>query len=135
MVLFKWRDEYNVNIPSIDEQHKKLVAIINDLQVAMIDGKSQDVMKKIIDELVQYTKSHFTHEESLMSTYNYNDLSQHKKIHVDFIEKVTDFQVKFKEGKRLLSVEILNFLRDWLISHINGEDKKYASCLIEKGAR
>ncbi len=133
MALFEWKDDFNVYIMKIDLQHKSLVDMINKLHDAMISGKSNDVIGPVLNKLVDYAQEHFNTEENYFEIHNYPDTENHVKTHHAFVEKVVDFQQKFKDGKRLLSVDMLVFLKDWLINHINGEDKKYAPFLKSKG--
>ncbi len=133
MALFEWKDDFNVYILKIDSQHRTLVDMINELHDAMISGKSSEVMGAILNRLVSYAQEHFNTEENYFEIHGYPETDKHVKTHHAFVEKVVDFQEKFKEGKRLLSVEMLVFLKDWLINHINGEDKKYAPFLKSKG--
>ncbi|OHD13589.1 MAG: hemerythrin [Spirochaetes bacterium GWD1_27_9] len=133
MALFIWKDEYTVNIKKIDEQHQKLVSILNELHSAMLGAKANAILGKTLDELIDYTKTHFKAEEELMQRYNYSDFPTHKEAHKIFIDKVSDFQNEFKNGKKMISVEILFFLKDWLVTHINGVDKKYSKFLNDNG--
>lgn len=129
MSLITWNDSFSVKVPQIDLQHKKLVKIINDLHGAMRAGKGKDVMAPIIAELVNYTKEHFTFEESLLKKHNYKELGAHVTEHKNFVAKITDFQSKYDEGDLNLSLAVMNFLSDWLVKHIKGTDKKYSELL------
>ncbi len=135
MALMEWRESYSVGIPSIDEQHKKLVSLINELAEAMHNKKGKEVLKGIIDEMAKYAVYHFQTEEKYMKEFDFPGYDEHKKEHDSFVEKVKEFQKEYEEGKSLLTVEILMFLRDWLIKHILGTDKKYGPFLIEHGVR
>lgn len=134
MGLITWDDnKYSVGIASIDAQHKQLVELINKLHEAMMKGSSKAIIKDVIAELMNYTKTHFTYEEELMQKFSYGDYETHKKTHASFVERVFDFQEKYLKGEILLSIDIINFLRDWLIKHISGTDKKYTDFFISKG--
>jgi len=133
MSLMKWSSELSVNISEIDNQHKKLVDLINALHAAMISGKGKDVLEAIFSELIEYTKTHFSFEENLMGRHNYSDITSHKLAHKQLTEKVLGFYNDYKTGKIGLPVLIFSFLKDWLITHIAGTDKKYAPFLNAKG--
>ena len=133
MALITWDDSYNINIREIDRQHLKLVQIINDLNDAMREGKANDVLAKLLRELVSYTKTHFTNEEGYLERYGYPDLSAHKLKHVAFVNKISDFRDSFESGRLGVSIEIMKFLKDWLLTHIKGTDKKYVPFLVGKG--
>lgn len=133
MSLFVWSDRYSVGIKKIDDQHKVLVDILNELFEAMTQKKGEQAIAKIIRNLVGYTRSHFSTEEMLLKQYAYPDYDAHKKIHDEFVQKIDKFQKDFQAGKLSLTTEMSSFLRNWLINHISGEDKKYASFLQDKG--
>ena len=109
MSLMAWEDSYSVQIPIIDEQHKKLFTLINQLHDAMSKGKGNDVMGRVISELVSYTKTHFGMEEKLMQSKNYPDLKAHQAQHRKFVEKVEEFQKEFAQGKITVSNEVMLF--------------------------
>ncbi|MGV0952231.1 MAG: bacteriohemerythrin, partial [Azonexus sp.] len=133
MPLITWNDSYSVKIREIDRQHLKLVQIINDLNDAMQEGKANDVLAKILRELVSYTKTHFTAEEKYLEQYGYPDVSAHKRKHSDFVEKISELRDNFASGRLGVSIETMKFLMDWLLQHIKGADMKYAPFLAGKG--
>jgi hemerythrin len=133
MALIVWSNDLSVNIHSIDEQHKKLVALVNNLNDAMSSGKGQQIMGKILDDLVAYTKTHFATEERLMTTHTYPGYLIHKKEHDNLTQQVVSLHQDFKEGKPVITVALTSFLKDWLGKHIKGTDQKYSPFLINKG--
>ena len=133
MALFAWNNGYSVNVQEIDNQHKVLVDIINKLHDSMKVGKGKEVIGEILDELVTYTVFHFGHEEKLFSGNGYSDTNRHKAEHKKLIEQVQNLQNDFKSGKTLITMEIMNFLKDWLSNHIMVTDKKYSSYLNSNG--
>lgn len=133
MALFVWSDKYSVNIKGIDEQHKKLIGIINELHDAMIKGKSNDILSNVLQDLIDYTRVHFANEERIMNMHDYPDYTAHKAAHEDLLRQVTKFDKEFREGKFGLSIQIMNFLKDWLSKHILETDKKYSPFLNSKG--
>ena len=135
MDFVTWSDKFSVEIPSIDEQHKKLVAVINELYNAMKTGKTKEQMGKIVKDLVDYTKYHFSYEEKLMEKAGYKDIEEHKKQHVAFVEKITKTYDDYKNGKLIMSIDICNFLQDWLIHHIQGTDQKYSQIMVDSGLK
>jgi hemerythrin len=133
MALITWSDDLSVNIGSIDNQHKKLVALVNNLHDAMSTGKGQQALGKILDELIEYTKTHFVTEERLMTAHSYPGYLSHKKEHDGLTQQVLSVHRDFKSGKPVITVEIMRFLKDWLSTHIKGTDQKYGPFLISKG--
>jgi hemerythrin len=133
MDLLHWNDDLSVNIKEIDDQHKKLIDLLNTLHNAMSKGKSKEIMHEILTELVSYTKYHFETEENLMVKYNYFDRHSHRLEHEQFIQKVQRAVQDYKKGSILLSIEIITFLNDWVKNHILGTDKKYSNYLNTQG--
>lgn len=134
MGLFAWKPEYAVHIPVIDEQHKRLFEIADQLHTAMMAGKANDSLGRILDDLVAYTKGHFATEERLMSSHNYPDLVRHKAEHERLTGQVVQFQRNFEAGKVMMTVEMLTFLRNWLDKHIRGTDQRVGAFLNGKAA-
>lgn len=133
MAYLTWDDSYSVRVKEIDTQHKKLVEMINNLHDAMKQGKGKDVMTKVLKDLVDYAASHFATEEKYMTKFNYPQSSLHKSEHEKFVKQVLDFQNDFTAGKVAITLEVMNFLKDWLVKHILGTDKKYSSFFNEHG--
>ncbi len=133
MALINWDDKYSVKIKEIDNQHQKLVRLINLLHDAMKEGKGKQVVGKILNDLVDYTVFHFAYEEKLFDRYSYPGGQTHKLEHNDLVQKVKKYVNDFQSEKPILPMEVMNFLQNWLINHINGTDKKYSSFLIGKG--
>jgi hemerythrin len=125
MELIQWSEKYSVNNFLIDSQHKKLVSMINLLHDSMRNGKGKETLEKILDDLVKYTKEHFLTEEAMMKKANYPGFVTHKLEHDKLTKKAITLQKSYIEGKAPLTMDILNFLKDWLTNHIEGIDKKY----------
>jgi hemerythrin len=135
MALIHWDSSFSVNVAEIDRQHQKLVQMINGLNDAMREGKGKDVLANVIDGLIGYTRTHFGTEEKYFDQFQYPDRDNHKKEHVEFVKKVSEFREKFEKGQIGLSIQVMNFLSDWLRNHIMGVDKKYGPFFNEKGLR
>jgi hemerythrin-like metal-binding protein len=133
MNFIEWRDDLNTNIAHIDNQHKKLVGIINKLHDAMNQGTGGQVLESVFVELENYAKVHFNDEENLLAAYKYPELDGQKTQHLEFIEKIGKLRKDFDRGRMLVSIDVLNFLRDWLLKHIKFLDMKYVPYLVSKG--
>ena len=125
MTILRWTDALSVNIDEIDQQHKNLIMMVNELNEAMHERKAKDVLGTIIDGLINYAATHFATEEKYFARYSYPETETHKKEHVSFVEKIIEFKLGFDEGRLLLSLEVMNFLQEWLITHIQISDRKY----------
>jgi hemerythrin len=130
--MFEWNKRYSVQIGSIDAQHQTLFSLAEELHTAMSAGQGKSVLSRTLDRLVQYTIVHFAHEERLMRLYGYSNLEAHQAQHEELTQKVLQFQTEFEAGKTTITVQLMIFLRDWLIGHIAGSDQKYAPFLKEK---
>lgn len=135
MPIITWNDSLSVNVDEIDEQHKILIKIINRLFDAMKEGKGTQVIGRTVEELHNYTISHFGSEERYFDQFNYPDAANHKKQHAIFVKKIEDLKADLVGGKTGIPIDVLNFLSDWLTNHIKGTDKKYSHLFNEKGLK
>jgi methyl-accepting chemotaxis protein len=133
--LMSWSASLSVNIQQIDDQHKKLIGMINELHKAMKLKKSNSAMGSILDRLADYTVTHFATEEKLFAQYGYPEEKAHVELHRKLVAQVVDIQKKFKAGNAMISMELMSFLKDWLVNHIQGTDKKYSSFLRQHGVK
>ena len=133
MPIMNWSEQYSVGVSELDNHHKKLINLLNDLHDAMKQGKSKELTAGIINELVSYAANHFAAEEKYMVKFNFPGYQKHKSEHESFVAKVVDFQNDYNAGKMLLTVEIMDFLKQWLINHIQKTDKEYGPFFNEKG--
>ena len=133
MEIFCWDEKYAVNIKEIDVQHKKLVELINGLNEAIYSGQGCQKLESVFKELVEYTKTHFSNEEELMRSNDYPDFLKHKAKHEELTKEVVSLQKQFEGGRILITMQVMKFLKDWLINHIQDVDKKYAPFLKNKG--
>lgn len=140
MALLAWDNTYCLNIPHIDEQHKRLMSFINELHEAMLRNEEHKITGKILDNLTDYIKEHFLAEEYLMekSDFTFPDTPEnqhykkHKREHALFTEKITKMNRQYYEQKDYISVELLTYLVEWLLNHIVNIDKQYASFIKSK---
>ena len=133
--LFPWSDTYSVQIGIIDTQHKNLVNIVNKLHQAMVGRNGKQQLGNILAELIKYTHVHFKTEETFMESHQYPDYLSHKAQHDSLTKTVLDLQDKFRKAEIGLTIEVMDFLKDWLTDHILGSDKKYTPFLNAKGVR
>jgi len=134
MAFVEWSDSLGVGVGSIDEQHKKLVGLVNDLHSAIENGQGGHVLGRTLNGLIDYTKTHFAYEEELFAKTGYPDTPAHKQEHDNLCKTVIAVQEKYNSGASdTLSSEVMDFLKSWLINHIQGTDKKYSSHLQANG--
>jgi hemerythrin len=135
MNLIDWNDDFSVNIKVIDEQHKKLVDLVNKLHAAMMQGQGETLVHKILDALVDYTNYHFTDEEKLLEEHDYPNHDKHQEEHNKLLQDVLDFKIRQQANNEKLSPEMLNFLNVWLTNHILKSDRAFSAFLRDKGVR
>ncbi len=133
MSIIDWNPALSVGIAEVDEQHKKLVKLVNDLFEAMSSGTAKQVVGPVLDELVNYTVYHFATEERLFELHHYPDAAQHIVVHRELTKQAKELQAAWAAGTSTLSVKVAFFLRDWLQNHIQKEDKAYGPYLNGKG--
>lgn len=133
MALLTWSTRYSVQVKKLDDQHKKLIDILNNLHDAMKVGKGKDVLGEVLDGLIAYTGDHFSEEERLMKTNAFPGYEEHKKEHNLLVLQARDIQSQFRSGNGVLTQEVMSFLKNWLENHILGSDKVYGPFLNQKG--
>ena len=131
----EWKDEYSVGIDSIDQQHKKLINLINQLQTAVDYSTGEEYEREALNKLVDYTKTHFTYEEGIMKDNDYPDFEPHKAQHEKMVKHVEEVLSEYEKDQDTAMQNAAKFLKDWLINHINGTDQKYSDFLIKKGVK
>jgi hemerythrin-like metal-binding domain len=133
MALVVWSEKLSVGVRSIDDQHKKLVTLVNQLHDGMIAGRGKEVVGPVLKGLIDYTRVHFKYEEDLFARIGYADSAAHKKEHADLVRRVLEIQAVYEDkGPSVLTIQVMNFLKDWLTAHILGSDMKYAPLMIAK---
>ena len=133
--LMTWTDDLSVGIRLIDEQHKVLLGLINELHAGMRDRKSDIVLVGVVERLKDYTVKHFGQEEEYFERYGYPETKGHKELHHKLVQQVLDFEAGLKSGQAKVTMDIMRFLKDWLVQHIMGTDKRYSEFLRGKGLR
>jgi len=126
MTNIHWKETYNIGFKIIDDQHKKLISIINDLYEAQSHGQLQEAISLALDNLADYTVYHFDEEKKLFVLYEYPKMAEHLKEHDYFVNKVKEFQKELSKGNIVLSLKTMDFLKDWTIEHILGSDKEFS---------
>ncbi|HEX8964288.1 MAG TPA: bacteriohemerythrin [Rhodocyclaceae bacterium] len=135
MALISWSPMLSTGVQEIDDQHKKLIDLVNKLNDAMHAGQGKEALGSVLGELVKYTVYHFGTEERLMGQHKYAESAAHMAEHKKLIQDVSAFKTKFDGGNAMISTELMNFLRDWLSKHIMQTDKKFGKALNTAGVK
>lgn len=130
--MFTWTEKFDVGVDLINDQHKKLIDLINTLSTKMLEGKSSDVLGEVLKEIVSYGIYHFDTEEELFDKYGYEFTSEHKTEHASFKKTVTNLVEEYDDGSYRVSIDTLQFLKDWITIHILQTDMKYKDFLSSK---
>jgi hemerythrin len=136
MSLMEWNDRLSVGVEMIDTDHKRLVAMVNELHDAVRANKGKETLGKVLDGLIDYTATHFGREEVEMKKFKYPAAQAHLAEHAALVKKVLEVQAKYRSGNgAVLTMEVMAFLRDWLLKHIQGTDKALGAFLSAQGAK
>lgn len=128
-----WDDAYSTGIEAIDNDHRRLLNLVNQFQTAIHYPTGETFEREALDALVDYTKTHFAREEALMEQYDYPDYAAHKQEHQRMIAKVEELMARYSKAPARTLEEALLFLKKWLIEHIGGTDQQYAGFFRSKG--
>jgi hemerythrin len=121
-----WTPEMSVGVGALDDDHKVLIGIINELHDGIVAGHKKEILASVLDHLVEYTKFHFAKEEELLEKCNFQATQNHKMEHASFVSRMTNLQERLKTAPvAMLDLELMSFLRNWLVTHIQGSDRKY----------
>jgi hemerythrin len=132
MAFIDWAPKFSVGSLILDQQHKALIDLINQLHATMLRGGAKEELQGIFQELIRYTQCHFKAEEGMMRQAGYPRLPSHHLQHVEFVEKARDLHNQLLAGEFTVSIDLLRFLRSWLSEHILGSDQQYAPYLKAK---
>jgi hemerythrin len=124
MAYLHWSSDLETGIEDIDNQHKRIVDYLNELNSANETG-NRNATKDVLNKLIDYTQTHFTFEESLLERANYPFLRAHKRVHDIFAQRIADFLKRADAGEDI-TPELLSMLKIWLVNHIKGDDADYA---------
>ncbi len=133
-----WDSSYELGIPMVDEQHKKLVALCDRFHQELLavrgnaDGPSwKEALSGALRETAQYANTHFTQEEELMQAAGYVNFEFHRSCHKEFIDAVTDILNSFQKVTLQTSMEFAAYLKNWVLFHIAYEDQHFSKCVKE----
>lgn len=129
----EWSEALSVHVREIDEQHKKFVGIINEIYDAIYTSKGHDVVGHILDELANYGAYHFATEEKYFDLFKYEEADAHKAEHRKLTADIAGFIERHKAGDDSVPGELIDFVEDWMVHHLENSDKKYTKCFNDHG--
>jgi len=124
VLYWKWDHSLSVGLDVIDNQHRRILDYINELNSAMHDHAREKV-GEVIDQMVDYTVTHFAFEEELMEKAGYKLVPEHKAVHQAFTRQMHDYKKRFAADEDVTR-DLLSALRIWLTNHIKRDDKDYS---------
>lgn len=131
--IMVWDDSLSVGIAAIDQQHLRLVELLNQLHSSQTQGRGNDVVHGVLEALTTYTVDHFAFEEKLFAAHQYPELPGHREAHEKLIARVSSFVEEWKSGRATMGAELFMFLRGWLNGHIRGSDRAAGRYLRSRG--
>ncbi|MBD3402329.1 bacteriohemerythrin [candidate division GN15 bacterium] len=135
MVFVEWRDDYNINVATVDQQHRSLVELINKLHESLERGDDREEIGNVFRALVDYTIYHFAEEEKLMANSHMPDLDDHQARHRQFTARLSDLLVQWGMGEEIDTTDLLEYLKSWLVRHILVDDMAIGKHLARATSR
>ena len=132
--LITWSDSLSTGIGLIDDQHKHLVDLTNELYRACRHGGDEldAVFKETMSRVVDYVRFHFSTEQQMLQRIKYPKYIEHKGEHDKLIKTVLETTKDYGDKKsRFVPNNFVRFLRDWIVGHIGHEDKIYAAYVLD----
>jgi len=135
MALITWSEQLSVQIDNIDRQHRRWVELVNALDTAVREGREDEQLKKTLADLVDYTHYHFKTEETLMQQADYDaeEFELHRREHRVFADQIKIYKDRQSAGFQKLTPQVMQYLRDWLVTHITASDRGYITPIKEAG--
>lgn len=133
MQKIEFTEDLRLDITVVDDQHRKLVDLINGLIDLEADEAGSEAIPRALDELADYIEIHFQTEEEMMKAVDYPAFAEHRQQHAKFVKKTLQFNRDYRNREETLGVDMLIFLSTWLIEHIKGEDPKFVPFFKAQG--
>jgi hemerythrin len=129
--LVTWDEKYFTGIQLIDDQHKELFSLTNELFHACMGENEYEtlegVFKETMERMVEYVRFHFGAEQVILQRIKYPEYQEHKKEHDTLVRNILEAVKEYNEGKKRVPNQFVRTLRDWILSHIALSDKLYVS--------
>lgn len=133
MEIIRWDKTFSVNVLRFDEEHKKIILVINRLNAAMQTNDECEKVSDALNEMTLYARTHFKAEEDYMKSFGYPEYELHKEKHREFSRTTVDFCKSVMNGNYNVAYDLLEYLNQWLANHIQLTDKKYTECFNKNG--
>lgn len=134
MSFIEWTDRLSIRVPEMDQQHQKLVIMLNEYHDAVKAGKSREILGTMMNRAIDYTKTHLNAEERFLEGIDYAFINSHRTEHRRFTEQVLQLKVQYDAGDAGVEQRLLTLLRDWLVNHILKVDRMYGDYYLKQVA-
>ncbi len=134
MSFIEWTDRLSIRVPEMDQQHQKLVIMLNEYYDAIKVGKDRDILGKTLNRVIDYTKTHLNAEERFMESIDYAFVNSHKTEHRRFTDQILQLKTQYDAGDAAVGHKLLSVLRDWLVNHIQKVDRMYGDYYLKQVA-
>jgi len=128
METIEWNNNFSVGIDIIDEQHRTLIDLTNDLIIALSENKEKLTLSVFLEALLDYSIYHFDAEEDYASETNSPSLAEHKLMHKAFSDKILEYKARLEMDDQSTAKELLEYLKKWLVEHIQKADRELFDC-------
>ena len=132
MSVIEWSNTYLLGIEQIDEHHRHLIDLLDTTYNVFVSHGQKVEVGKVLEALIDYAIYHFAAEERLMAQYDYSRAADHLEQHEDFVKRVKTQQREFHDGRGTLSLELIVFIKEWLLDHILETDRHLANAIKAK---
>lgn len=127
--MISWSETFATGVARIDEEHQKLVAMLNQLEEAIQVGRGSKLISALVGDLRLYADRHFNHEESCMEQYRCPTAAENKEAHAHFREMLAKAQLRLTGGGNALAAQqVHRELCEWIVKHVLRVDSALRSC-------
>lgn len=133
MFSFVWKSRYSVGVRDLDRQHQTIMQGLNELHEELMNGKINEAVVPLVNNLVSIAAEHFATEERLMEQSMFPGFAEHRASHQALSRRVSEFIARQETGDGAAYCQFMYFLREWMTTHMEKEDLKYAPWLAEHG--
>ena len=133
--MLEWDDKYSIGIFIIDEQHKKLFGFVNKTIETKEHSDNTEELKEVLEEMTEYSLEHFKTEEAHMIEFNYSECRYHSEEHNNFFTKTNAYCDKGVNGDYHISNDLIEYLKQWVVNHIQVSDRQYINCFKKNGLK
>lgn len=133
MPLIEWNDDLKTGFRPMDSEHRRLANLVNELHEYLVAGSSLTLIDAVFQQIAAHTVVHFRHEEKLMAEYGFPDLAAHREAHLELERQITELLQRIELGAPVFSLELVEFLKSWLVSHILTLDKAFGEYALKHG--